>query len=486
LRRLTRKLGGFRIGQYPACLFVRRTNALCHRAAQRAFRERKQSQLAELQARVQSYEQGQIDRNVVFQNVAKRLKEENEALRRENDLLKDKITKLEGCEYAQKREGKISRERSPESCETSEQASSTKRAKHRASTSIATQPPTPSGTFPAMTMQPTHHPAEYQHDANHNSVQVTSYTATRLELEPGDGNTPFSCGFCSEVIPCLCRAIAEEESDKPSFNLEDCQQPSITEDSERSNHMPTVESLPDRSSILDNLPEYQPAIPLRRKQGTTGPLTNTIFPLSSSQPRTSTNVTCTGDPSNCAACADDTFGKAFCTAIRQSVTSQPPCPGCPCNQEELSAATPQRRCCGNPGRCRPRLPVDGCSLSANLSQETIPTNEAWQRIKAHPNASFANLSLLAEVVARRSKCTGPTVVISPALGDATPERINSPEVQFPAPGLLPATDTLALPGPSPMPIPSQDLTLCCGQKKVCQVYAGDVQNALHLLDTKFP
>ncbi|KAJ2969802.1 hypothetical protein NUW54_g12878 [Trametes sanguinea] len=66
-----------------------------NRAAQRAFRERKQSQLAELQARLQQYEQGEIERNVALQNIAKRLKEENEKLRQENAALKAKVTQYE-------------------------------------------------------------------------------------------------------------------------------------------------------------------------------------------------------------------------------------------------------------------------------------------------------------------------------------------------------------------------------------------------------
>lgn len=60
----------------------------CCSAAQRAFRERKQSQLAELQARVEQYERGEIERNVALQAAAKRLKEENDALKKENAELK--------------------------------------------------------------------------------------------------------------------------------------------------------------------------------------------------------------------------------------------------------------------------------------------------------------------------------------------------------------------------------------------------------------
>ncbi|KAG9080641.1 hypothetical protein FS749_007952, partial [Ceratobasidium sp. UAMH 11750] len=60
-----------------------------NRAAQRAFRERKQSQLADLQARLTQYEQGEIERNVALQTVAKKLKEENERLKSDNEKLRE-------------------------------------------------------------------------------------------------------------------------------------------------------------------------------------------------------------------------------------------------------------------------------------------------------------------------------------------------------------------------------------------------------------
>lgn len=44
--------------------------------------------MAELQARVEQYERGEIERNVALQAAAKRLKEENEALKKENAELK--------------------------------------------------------------------------------------------------------------------------------------------------------------------------------------------------------------------------------------------------------------------------------------------------------------------------------------------------------------------------------------------------------------
>ncbi|OBZ79289.1 hypothetical protein A0H81_00886 [Grifola frondosa] len=100
-------------------------------------------------------------------------------------------------------------------------------------------------------------------------------------------------------------------------------------------------------------------------------------------------------------------------------------------------------CCGNPAVCGrassdslSTIPPPPSSAIPNRSallmseppttSETIPCDDAWRQIKSHPNVSFADLTLLAEVVARRSKCTGPRVEISPAPGSVTPERGISP------------------------------------------------------------
>ncbi|KAN0066509.1 hypothetical protein ACQY0O_000603 [Thecaphora frezii] len=66
-----------------------------NRASQRAFRERKQMYLADLEAKVAAYEKAEIDRSVEIQKAAKRLKEENDALKKENAALKEKCSQLE-------------------------------------------------------------------------------------------------------------------------------------------------------------------------------------------------------------------------------------------------------------------------------------------------------------------------------------------------------------------------------------------------------
>jgi hypothetical protein len=191
-------------------------------------------------------------------------------------------------------------------------------------------------------------------------------------------------------------------------------------------------------------------------------------------------ATCSGDPANCMACADDSFGQAFCTAVGESVSTTSACDDCPCRVDAARSGSS----CSEPAGC------SSLEHGASSAPDTIPTNDAWRQLKSHPNVAFADLSLLAEVVARRSKCTGPRVVISPALGAATPERVNSP----PCPEQADAnkrsvflTDLHALDsmdGSPPRLVP-QEFLIECGRQKVREVRADAVREALRLLDAKF-
>lgn len=298
----------------------------------------------------------------------------------------------------------------------------------------------------------------------------------------------FDCGFCNEHTPCVCREIAlnqvNQMSTDPVFKVED-------------DRMDDFSLRPAQVSILENLPAYQPAVPLRRRPTNTP--TKVIFPVVKQvtlepAPTSSTSTVpanCSGDPSNCPACADDVFGKAFCTAIGQSVESAAPCAGCPGSG---------RGCCGGSGAC-----ANGpCSASSSSSRpersaDTIPTNDAWRQIKSHPNVEFADLALLAEVVAGRSKCTGPRIILSPP-----PSQPSDPE-PAPADDDEPHPDSSAIIltdphaqykenqqkrnlslSPPPKLVPHEEL-LECGRRRgpIREVHAGAVREALRLLDAKF-
>ncbi|KZT30473.1 hypothetical protein NEOLEDRAFT_1152991 [Neolentinus lepideus HHB14362 ss-1] len=487
-----------------------------NRAAQRAFRERKQSQLAELQARVQQYEQGEIERNVALQSIAKRLKEENEKLRHENALLKEKFARLEQDRDLQSYDGERKRASS-----IAEEYPAKKKTKYSADPLGI-----PAHVPPLMTSYlPSPSSAVSSPDSNGSSISMhsprePSVFSTRLPTlsnifdlpskPPGvfEPNTSFDfdCGFCNDETGCVCRELAM--ADKMSSNqlkIEPMEPPksSLPPPAELASAAPTT------ISILDDLPSYQPPVPLRRR--TTGP-TNTafspVFPVTASlaeqpqpQPPSISRPTCSGDPSNCMACADDAFGKAFCAAVGQSVAAASPCATCPSRPSDVTAAGPSSSssaCCGDPSRCG----RDGC-CSASSDPEVMPTDDAWRQLKSHPNIVFADLSLLADVVARRSKCAGPRVEISPAPGSISPERS---AVQLANSGASHASrvvqsdeSPILLTDPhahyrqrerersegSPPRLVPQEVLVSCGRQRVREVYADGVREALRLLDAKF-
>jgi hypothetical protein len=122
----------------------------------------------------------------------------------------------------------------------------------------------------------------------------------------------FECGLCTDGTSCVCREMVLNYSYH-----------SIQDRNYSASGSPWCPShcLPppiDAHSILDNLPPYQPPVPLRRRPEVR-PL-RSLFPVvplsgSSSQVTQTSPVGCSGDPSNCLACADDVFGQAFCAAV---------------------------------------------------------------------------------------------------------------------------------------------------------------------------
>ncbi|KAI0694882.1 hypothetical protein BC835DRAFT_1406363 [Cytidiella melzeri] len=573
-----------------------------NRAAQRAFRERKQSQLAELQARVQQYEQGEIERNVALQNISKKLKEENEKLRKENTLLQQRLAAVEE-ERDSLRDMSRKRWRDdsvPQTPTYGVAMPSQKRS--RTQQDIMDSFPAQAGMpSPSYFSSPDTSPASSPGSNDHTSFspmpslppprdgpvfsQGTSLSnifdfiasgKTNI-FEPGGAMDTFNCGFCSDSTPCICRELALQQinnlpSSAAAYKAEN---PDNNRDHEL--RFDGSQMSTQQPSILDNLPAYQPPVPLRRRGGQRINTTPN-FPISQSQsqssPSSQTEASCTGDPSNCPACADDAFGKAFCAAINKSVASSSTSFGnCSCGSEggcshtvPIAASTSSNaQCCGNTNSCcRARetagtitsmatgpssfalpevsvfshsapSPSNGFSVQQqpqppSLQNNTIPCDDVWRQLKSHPNVTFADLDLLAEVVARRAKCTGPRVEIFPAPGSITPERGISPltlanafpqqqqqqqhspvnvdmrsgssggQHAMPPPQDRPFSDMhstssgmlmgmererAAAASPSLQLVPQEVLLQCGQQKRVREVYADAVSDALRLLDAKF-
>jgi hypothetical protein len=111
----------------------------------------------------------------------------------------------------------------------------------------------------------------------------------------------------------------------------------------------------------------------------------------------------------------------------------------------------------------------------------MPTNDAWQKIKAHPNVEFADLSLLAEVVATRSLCPGPPLAILTTEMHQDSSAITN---IFRPRRLFGNRREHASNSPPPKLVP-QEVLLECGRRTLRRVHTDGVREALRLLDVKF-
>jgi AP-1-like transcription factor len=351
------------------------------------------------------------------------------------------------------------------------------------------------------------------------------------------------CGFCSDDTPCVCRELAlqqvaariavhgEVPGSTPSIPNNTTSTTHVGSHSPREVKMesrgsisisstpqlppaaaPVALSSSGTSSILDNLPAYAPPVPLPRRRPSQQNPHASIFPIFPAQPRAekphrptqSASPSCTGDPSNCLACADDPFGKAFCAALAGSAKDCATCPtnGAACHPGFGSGGAGSSNISGAPGSG----PTSGASRSASISSasspghlsasETVPCNTAWTQLKSHPNIAFADLTLLAEVVTRRSRCAALTpgpdmeaLVPQPSDGrtidrgsDDMPILLTDPHAQYMQ---MTQHHSHASHGSSSS---GSALHLQCGQQgqqRVVEVAAEGVRDALAMLDGQF-
>ncbi|KAH7911936.1 hypothetical protein BJ138DRAFT_1084581 [Hygrophoropsis aurantiaca] len=486
-----------------------------NRAAQRAFRERKQTQLAELQARLQLYEQGEIERNIALQSIAKKMKEENEELRKENQSLKEKVMRLEQERDTQ---AEADRKRTREKMATISPRGSPERL-GRKRTRTSAEPPnsTPGLSFPSygssispMATSPNddqstsgYSTATLDSQSRHSAFTASSPMANMLCFQHDTNNSEpqepmdYRCVLCAPEVPCVCREMSMQDvvnegiSDGSHLHGQDVMPESMSGNIEQS--LPYGHPSSSSSTILDNLPAYQAPVPIRRRAP--GPSLNPVFAVVS--PPQAAVINCSGDPTNCMACANDSFGQAFCQAIGHSIASSSPCVDCPRHTNQTDQIV-VGGCCGDISKCgscgiAPMIPPS----NPPRSSETIPTDDAWRQLKSHPNVAFADLSLLAEVVARRSKCSGSRMVVSPAPGNIPSEHtapLHAEELSHTSRDMT--TEDILLTDPhqnwrqrarrSPPPrLVPQEILIECGRRWMREVNADGVREALRLLDSKF-
>ncbi|EIW73488.1 hypothetical protein TREMEDRAFT_59662 [Tremella mesenterica DSM 1558] len=321
---------------------------------------------------------------------------------------------------------------------------------------------------------------------------LSNHSHSNTESPPQIG-TP--CGFCRSPEDCLCVDVQEIET-KPNIDTE-CDicnalggcvcapeettqsvHHHITHATQKQTPQSQIHHVTDSTPVLSAEMDRNGAMKLRLKTRN-GPKT-TVWAL---EPVVVKEAVCTGDPSNCEACKNDSFGREFCSHLFQATSSIQPCPTCPGNCMSIesllnshssspSTSAPRRSsrrfpnsgrrssntifssphsnsnwntpkpsrsnqgrthmssprsdsdtypsdapsqllCCGDPALCGTHgskcsaMPMPPTPMTNALERDTMRCDEAWKTLKAHPNASSANLALLADVVAGRMKCLGP-------------------------------------------------------------------------------
>ena len=372
-------------------------------------------QLAELQARVQLFEQGEVERNVALQAASKRLKEENDTLRQENESLHAHVVQLEAQLAAIKQQtentvpelqlftvdkwtsgsgtrvGKRARE-DLGSClrrnvKRPKRGDDMDTMEEEATQVHSTTPSSPCDeTSSHGVLTPGALPDLAAMDVDLASPASPHKPSTQSNQQQPEFR---SCGMCSSPNDCLCQQYDLQPFNSPpvSHSALDTQlaAKSALLDAAANASAQTM-SFPSASSMVGNPPTLALAVPLPKRPQRTGTQNVFLVQASSSSTATSTSTTnvatveegavtkragCSGDPANCSACADSAFGKAFCNALRNSVCTLNPCPTCSGPSHDTNNTAPpidsqtkprpttiptsinpsNLSCCGDPSKC---------------------------------------------------------------------------------------------------------------------------------------
>jgi len=115
------------------------------------------------------------------------------------------------------------------------------------------------------------------------------------------------------------------------------------------------------------------------------------------------------------------------------------------------------------------------ALSVGELSKAIPTNCAWSQLKSHPNIAFADLRLLADVVAGRQRCAGPRVAYSPPPAPEDHQQQRPPQSRHGSFGI--GADNVS---PHPEPLGVRE----CAREPVLEVQSASVREALAILDQR--
>lgn len=557
-----------------------------NRLSQRAHRARRTDYIQTLEERLRQYEADEIHSNVRLQEVARALKADNERLKAEVNELKNKCMEYNGEKDVWEMERRTLKEavrdmrmeiealragRGMETIVRMDIDQSTidslvpgpsiprRQSAHRLSPRSANRPA--NVTLQDCPICPNPDP-DCPCQRPHASQQ--QYPPEHLTLAPSAAEDhATACGLCHSTDECLCRAVDEDvkpDISSPSHDLKTldddgcglctggdfcaCREAAMAASVRTSVSSDTKTTVATTTAISGVVAasSSSAALPLRLRTKGNGSTKASIWSLNTVS-AVSREAVCTGDPSNCDACRDDSFGREFCQHLfeaAESSSSVKPCSSCPGNctnvktvlspspdvtqasssssnqirtpptppvnqpvmveNDDTPLAPLQMVCCGNPELCgssrgggctgdvigiggpsgalQASTPFHSVSEVDEDDGATLRPDQAWRQLKAHPNAKFASLALLADVVARRTKCLGPRVEMSPMP--------TSPAPTTSAPVSVPVAAHPISPRPHQPMLGSPDMPSTQQKRRNIEVETSAVRDALKLLDEATP
>ncbi|BGO98552.1 hypothetical protein RTG_00898 [Rhodotorula toruloides ATCC 204091] len=429
------------------------TPKTANKNSQKAFRERRQEYVTELEEKVRQLEAGEGEKCVFYQQQAQKAKiesqqlwEENVALKKEIEALKLELAKVGGGaggrvggKAGEKGKARAAPDDFADTAMTTKRPrrSAAIRAKAVVASATSSSPPEPAAVG---THSPVSSASPEEASTSHSPHAAISLSLSHsgLPVPPFIPPTQHQrCTFCSGDANCFCAEVGYDVA--PSSATAAMQ---IVEIAAAASPNVVKEEHVD---LAFNDVGYEPAVPLRLRRSQNKPST-TVWAIESSSSRSTSvvatpsaaKVVCSGDPANCPACSDDPFGKAFCNALSSTVCSTQPCANCPSHATRRKIPTPPPEsaddeaaifesftdlpCCKDPAlcgslTCKPEDDSQHSTPASTTSRERnvdiVPCNEAWTQLKQHPNIGFADLQMLADVVAKRTYCDGPVASTPP-------------------------------------------------------------------------
>ncbi|UZJ50990.1 hypothetical protein CBS101457_000310 [Exobasidium rhododendri] len=159
-----------------------------NRASQRAFRERKQSYVATLEEKIDEFDRRGVEVSIELQKVARRLKEENTVLQRENQKL---VARLQGLE----KDASLCR------CKEGREATENSTVHQVSNLNVQDTAGSRKKKVALRTDEPD--------DAAPSSVRLwNTAAAAARDGSPSIASMNRDCGFCTDQSPCLCNGEA--------------------------------------------------------------------------------------------------------------------------------------------------------------------------------------------------------------------------------------------------------------------------------------